>query len=150
MGSEFMLKIILISVFCFYTNISLAEIYKWTDENGQIHYGDKPLVDSKEMDIDISKQGHIKVNGTREEKRRKLLETYNDDKQREDKEKAKRKKQKKKQERGCVLSKDRMKRFQRARSLYDLDKDGNRVTMSNEQREKSINELRNKIIKYCK
>jgi len=144
-----MLKIILISVFYFYANISLAEIYKWTDESGHIHYGDKPLVDSREveMDIDISKQGHIKVNATRAEKRRKLLETYNDDKQRENKEKAKRKKQKKKLERSCILSKDKMKRLQRARSLYSLDKDGNRVTMSNEQREKSETRLRNQIMK---
>ena len=145
-----MLKIILISVLCFYTNIALAEIYKWTDENGHIHYGDKPLVDSKEMDIDISKQGHIKVNNTRKEKQRRLLETYSDDKQREDKERAKRKKQKKKLERSCVLSKDKMRRMQRASSLYNLDKEGNRVTMSNEQREKSTARLREQIMKYCK
>jgi len=127
-----------------------AEIYKWVDEQGNIHYGDKPVNKSKVMDVDISKQGHIKINNSREQKRRKLLETYADDHQRKNEEKEKQKKQKKKQERGCVLSKDRLKHYERASSLYNLDKDGNRVTVSSEEREQHTAELRNKIKKYCK
>jgi len=127
-----------------------AEIYKWVDDQGKIHYGDKPVSKSKVMDIDISKQGHIKINNSREEKRQKLLETYADDHQRKNKEKEKLKKQKKKQERGCVVSKDRLRHYERASSLYNLDKDGNRISVSSEERERHTAALRDKIKKYCK
>jgi len=140
----------IVIIMMFYIGHAYAEIYKWVDEQGSIHYGDKPVNKSKVMDVDISKQGHIKINNSREEKRQKLLETYADDHQRKSKEKEKLKKQKKKQERGCVLSKDKLRNYERASSLYSLDKDGNRVTVSSEEREQHTMELRNKIKKYCK
>jgi len=127
-----------------------AEIYKWVDEQGKVHYGDKPISNSTEMDINISKQGHIKINDSREQKRQKLLESYADDQEREDKEKEKLKKKKKKHERNCVLSIDRLKQYERASSLYNLDKEGKRVTVSKEERQRKTNDLRKKINKYCK
>jgi len=127
-----------------------AEIYKWTDEQGNVHYGDKPVVDSTEMEINISKKSNGKISQSREESRQKLLDAYDEDNKREAQEKDKLKKQKKKQKKNCTYAKDRLRHYERARSLYDLDKEGNRVTMSNADREKVTSDLRNKIKKFCK
>ncbi|MCW8935994.1 MAG: DUF4124 domain-containing protein [Gammaproteobacteria bacterium] len=127
-----------------------AEIYKWVDEQGKVHYGDKPISDSTEMDINISKKGHIKINNNREQKRQKLLESYADDQEREDKEKEKLKKKKEKHERNCILSIDKLKQYERASSIYNLDKEGKRVTISSEERLRKTDNLRKKIKKYCK
>jgi len=89
-------SIVVLLLLFIYGSFAEAEIYKWLDEQGKTHYGDKPVTNSKEMHVDTSKQGHVKVNINREKKRQKLLETYADDKQREDKEKAKKKKSKNK------------------------------------------------------
>jgi len=142
-------KIVIVCVLFLSATCCYAEIYKWVDEQGVIHYGDKPVNNSKEMDVNISKQGHIKINNKREQKRQKLLESYADDQQREEKEKEKSKKKKKKLERSCVQSKDMLKQYERARSLYNLNKEGERVTISSEERLRKTNNLRNKINKYC-
>ena len=138
---------ILLVVYSCYTS---AEIYKWVDEQGKTHYEDKPVGNSKEMEVDIGKQGHIKINNERALKQKRLLETYDDDKQRENKEKAKKKKNKKKLARQCSQSKDRLRHYERASSLYDLDKEGKRITVSTQKREKVTTALRNKIKKFCK
>ena len=127
-----------------------AEIYKWIDEQGKTHYGDKPVEDSKEVDVNISNQGHVKVNQSREEKRRKLLNAFEEDRQRENKEKSKEKKKKKKLARNCVVAKDRLRVYERSSSLYDLDKDGNKLVLSNSERDKAVGNLRKKIKKHCK
>lgn len=138
---------ILLVVYSCYTS---AEIYKWVDEQGRTHYEDKPVANSKEMEVNTTRQGHIKINNERALKQKRLLETYDDDKQRENKEKAKKKKNKKKLARQCSQSKDRLRHYERASSLYDLDKDGKRITVSTQKREKVTTALRNKIKKFCK
>jgi catalase len=143
-------SIIVLLLLFIYSSFAEAEIYKWLDEQGKTHYGDKPVTNSKEMHVDTSKQGHVKVNVNREKKRQKLLETYADDKQREDKEKAKKKKSKKKMQRKCTLARDRLRRYERASSLYSLDNSGNRITMSTAERQRTVTELRKKIKINCK
>ena len=143
-------KSIVILLLCLVNSFAVAEIYKWVDEHGKTHYGDKPATNSKEMHVDISKQGHVKVDNNREKKRQKLLETYADDKQREDKEKAKKKKSKKKMQRKCTLARDRLIRYEKASSLYSLDNSGNRITMSTAERERTVAELTKRIKINCK
>ncbi|RDH82793.1 MAG: hypothetical protein DIZ80_10995 [endosymbiont of Galathealinum brachiosum] len=138
---------ILLLVYSCFTN---AEIYKWVDEQGRTHYEDKPVGNAKEMEINTEKQGHIKVNKERELKQQRLLETYEDDLQRKNEEIARKKKKKKKLARECYQAKNRLKHYERASSLYDLDKNGKRITMSNIEREKATAVLRNKIKKSCK
>ncbi len=135
-----------------------AEIYKWVDAQGKIHYGDKintrPNKSNKKeaesLDIDISIQGNITISPKRSEKRQKLLDTFDDDRQRKNKIKDKKRKQNQKKARACVIYKDRMRRYLRASSLYTLDNGGNRITMSDAQREHKTMVLRKKIDTYCK
>jgi len=47
--------------FCAY-----AEIYKWTDENGKVHYGDRPPADANSKDIsDVEKRINTESDGDR-------------------------------------------------------------------------------------
>jgi len=143
-------NIILMIMLNFYSVYACAEIYKWVDEQGNINYGDKPVVNSNEMQVDVKDKGNVKISNTREKNRQKLLDAYHQDQKRENKEKQEQKKQKKKRQRDCVQAKDYMKTYERARSLYNLDKDGNRVTMTDKERKKSTAELKKYIQKNCK
>jgi len=150
-AKRFMLKnIILLILINFYSVYVSAEIYKWVDEQGNINYGDKPVVDSNEVQVDVTDKGNVKISDTREKNRQKLLDAYNQDQSRENKEKEKQKKQKKKRQRDCAQAKDYMRTYDRARSLYSLDKEGNRVTLSDKERKKSTAELKKYIKKNCK
>ncbi len=127
-----------------------SEIYKWVDEQGNTHYTDKPVEQSEQIEVDTEKKGHIQTTQTREDRRQKLLESMKEDRAREEKQKAKEKKQNKMRKRECVLAQDRLKGYERAGYLYDLDKDGNRVVVSNEERLKVTESLRKNIAKHCR
>jgi Domain of unknown function (DUF4124) len=130
--------------------IADAEIYKWIDEQGRVHYSDKEITNAETLELDTAKKGHISTGASREEKRRNLLDAMQEDKDRQKKEQKKSREQKKKHDRACVLSKHRLSRFERASYLYDLDKDGNKVIASNEDRSKKTSRLRKNIKKHCK
>jgi len=132
------------------TPIANAEIYKWIDDQGRVNYSDKEISNAESLDLDTTKKGHINTGASREEKRRILLDAIQEDKDRELKEQKKSRNQKKRQERGCILAKDRLKRFERASYLYDLDKDGNKVIASKEERSVRTSRLRKDINKNCK
>lgn len=126
-----------------------AEIYKWVDEQGKVHYGDKPQSDASELKVDIEKKGHIKTSAEREEKRRRLIEEYKDDDRREAETREKEKQQKKALAKDCVYAKDKLRRYQKASQLYELDKNGNRVAVSEEKKTRELQKLQKSINRHC-
>ena len=128
-----------------------AEIYKWVDEKGNVHYGDKPTSKGKPIDVSeaAAKTGNRPAQD-REERRRRLLQAMDEDRLDKKTREAREKKQKAQHRAQCVNAKDRLRRYEQAGSLYDLDKDGNRITLSNERRARATNKLRASIKKYCK
>ncbi|VAW63203.1 hypothetical protein MNBD_GAMMA11-2319 [hydrothermal vent metagenome] len=127
-----------------------AEVYKWVDEQGKTHYGDKPVNNAQQMEMDTEAKGHINTGQTRENKRRRLIDAFEEDRTRDNEEKQKKRQKKEKYKRKCVWTKDRLRRYERARYLYDLDSDGNRVVIPDVDRQKSMDALRRQAKKYCK
>ncbi|VAW63347.1 hypothetical protein MNBD_GAMMA09-542 [hydrothermal vent metagenome] len=144
------MKNIIFIVLLFIPLMLQAEIYKWVDAEGNTHYGDKPVKDSQQMDIDIRDKGNIKTSQSRENKRRKLISSFDDDRDRENKEKKKRKEERKKMARNCVLAKDRLRQYERVRYLYSLDMSGSRVVVPDDVRKKNTELLRKQIREQCK
>lgn len=130
---------------------SKAEIYKWTDENGRIHYDDKPpLTEKKElMDINESSNTIKAISESRADKRKKLLDAIDEDRQLKKENTEKEKKKKEKLTKQCHVAKDALTNYQRSRSIYDLDKDGNRVTLPASERDKIISNLQKQIEINC-
>lgn len=128
-----------------------AEIYKWVDEHGKVHYGDKPNPKSEQLNIsEESSPSKSLSKQEREERRKRLIDAYNEDRAQKKEQAEKDRKKKARLNRNCAIAKDRLKGYMRAGSLYDLDKDGNRINLSKEEREKATNSLRKQINKYCK
>lgn len=128
-----------------------AEIYKWVDDKGNVHYGDKPTSKGEQIDVTeaAAKTGN-RPDEAREERRRRLLDAMDEDRAEKKKEQDKLNKQKANLRARCAVAKDRLRNYERAGSLYNLDKDGNRVTLSKEKREKATGQLRANISRYCK
>ena len=127
-----------------------AEIYKWTDDNGNVHYGDKPRENAELMNMPKeASPGFGNVDAKRADQRQKLLDAYEDDRRLEKKDQAKARKEAKRKKRACVIARDRLKRFKKASFLYDLDKDGNRVVQSDATRQNAIKQLEAQIAKDC-
>ena len=128
-----------------------AEIYKWVDEDGNVHYTDRSLKNSKEMNISVDDavENDISVDD-RNERRQKLIDAMRED--REEKERLKKEEQKRnrKLRKQCQWARDSLRNYEASGGIYNLDKEGKRVVLSDEERNKFINKLRSDIKKHCK
>ena len=131
-----------------------ASVYKWVDENGKVHYGDQPKVSQPavEMSIDDTSPALSPSNDgmSREEKRERLLESMEEDRLEKREKREQQQALKQQNRKKCNRYRDRMRHYERANSLYKLDRDGNRVYMSDGDRARATNKLQANIKKYCR
>jgi len=131
-----------------------AGVYKWVDENGKVHYGDQPQASQPTVEIKVDDTvpapSYSDNELSREEKRERLLQSMEED--RVEKQEAREKQQavKEKNRQSCNRYRDKMRHYERASSLYKLDKDGNRVYMSGGDRARATKNLQANIKKYCR
>lgn len=146
------IKILLAFMVLFFSLPCQAEIYKWTDSNGTIHYDDKPPLKNKKQLMNIREENNSvdAVSGDRLKKRKKLLEAMDEDRKLKKDEAAKKKKKKAKLMKQCNNVRDSLKSYQRSSYVYDLDKDGNRVALPSSARDGVIARLKKQITENCK
>ena len=76
------LHVLLMALFCLST-ATQAEIFKWVDKNGQVHYDDKPPLHNKNskqvMDVNENKNSVDPLSNQRADKRKKLLDAIDED-----------------------------------------------------------------------
>ncbi len=130
-----------------------SEIYKWTDENGNVHYGDVPSGNPTEERLDIGYKrsdnsairSRVEERQEREANGRKAAEEREKEKQ-SAAEEAAAEEQKQKQ---CEDSRARLQSYLSARKLYREDANGERVYLD----EAGIDEARQRaeeaIAEYC-
>ena len=132
-----------------------AGVYKWTDDDGKVHYSDRPVTTqpSVEMNIDDSAAERSFQSGndqlSREEKRERLLQSMQEDRIEKQEQREKQKALKQQNRAKCNRYRDQMRHYERARGLYRLDEDGQRVYMSDSDRAKATKNLQRNIKKYC-
>lgn len=133
-----------------------AGVYKWTDERGNVHYGDNPSQQLKvknnatELNIDTRLNSGITHSSGQKEKRDRMIQVLEEDRKER---KAKQKKyyaDKNKRLKRCARLKDRLRRYRDANYVYKLDKKGERVYYSAEDRARKEAVLQKKINKSCR
>lgn len=145
---KFLTCIFLLSI----TSAASGEIFKWVDEQGNTHYGDKPSADTSVTQLNIPEQQSNKVSPDaqdRDERRRRLADVLQEDRLKKKEEKKQAFEQKAQLDQKCVYAKDQLRRYEDSGYLYQLDKDGNRVPLPDEQRTAAINDLRAQIKVHC-
>lgn len=145
----------LLAVLAFLVAISArAEVYRWVDESGTVHYGDRPGSGSQAVEVEhLNTQNAPAVTGedsdTRDEKRQRVSDMLEEDRLEKNKEKEEKRLERERKKRECNRLKDHQRRLKNTGGVYNLDKDGNRVFLSNEQRKKSEQKLNKWIQKAC-
>jgi signal recognition particle GTPase len=139
------LIILLIPPLCY------AEIYKWTDENGGVHYGERPSnPNSEKIEIKSSTSQPDEGLEKHREKQQKLLQSYEDERAEKKQQKAEDEKAKRKLKKNCAYLKDHYKTLKQTNIYYDIDEDGNRIYLDESILKKDIAEAEELIRKYCK
>lgn len=129
-----------------------AGVYKWTDEQGNVHYGDKPVNQEKATELQINSNVNTGVThsaGDNKERDR-MLQELQDDRGAREKIKADQRVERKKRQKACVQLKKRLLQHQRASSVYKRDAKGERVYYTPEERDEKVKDINNGIAKNCR
>jgi hypothetical protein len=144
--------IMLLSVWLFSCFTHATGIYKWVDARGNVHYGDKPTVETVEkVNIKAQASGASPQNeAERRARQRRLLDVFQEEREAARALAQKEKQRKARVQRNCNLARDRLRNLRHAAYLYDLDKQGNRVILSDQKREEAISDTQAALIRWCK
>lgn len=131
---------------------SSAEMYRWVDENGRVHFGDRPPTDAKAEDVsgDLTPINSIRSNGSR----RPILTTATrsrvsqkvDDEYRERQLREKQEKQQK-MKKACDKARSDLEAIQ-GRVVF-LDNNGKEVRRTERERQQIAEKLQREIKYYC-
>lgn len=134
---------------------SASDIYKWTDAQGNVHYGDRPAedVESERMDIQSRRTDPTRVAAlaqARAESRStarqqsSTADTAGDEMSPEEKRAAE-------EERigQCNTYKERLQLFVQSRRLYREDENGERVYLSEQEMQSARENVESKVEEYC-
>lgn len=129
-----------------------AAVYKWTDENGHVHFSDRPHEDSTEMNLPSTTPtgpAGRDLPQERRERRQRMLDVYEQD--RSDKREAEKKAKQAREERRkrCLSARARYDDYSTAGSIYNYLESGEREYLDKEQRQRFIAKLKADVKRYC-
>lgn len=131
-----------------------AGFYKWTDEKGQIHFSDRPVSDSStEVKIRQAQVANSAINDVseqRNDKMKRMLAAYEDDRNAKKEAKQKAKQDREKRKKKCVYAKDRYNSHNRAAGIYIFEKDGERKYLDEAERLSHMQSLKVDVERWCK
>ncbi len=128
-------------------------VYKWTDEQGRVHFGDRPQSEAaSEVKIRVEPQSSppAATEAERARHRRRLLEIYQEDRDAKKEAARKQKEERAKRAAECGKARNKLAQFDRAGSLYRKGPDGERRYLSLEERDRYIAGLREKVSRLCR
>ncbi len=144
--------------FIFTGSVHAGSIYKWTDDDGNVHYGERPPAKGA-TEVRIRNRGGVEkmdapanpaTQPDPKAQRDKMIQALEGDRLARQEKKQKQAKKVKKHKMQCARAKDKLRRYQRASSLYKLDTDGNRVTLPQSVKQQATERLQDEIKKWCK
>jgi hypothetical protein len=141
----------------FYLNMPAhAEIYKWTDEQGRVHFSDKPPGENTSQyhlrtPASTSSSSNEVTPGDAERriKQRKLMESLEADRLEKEQAVAKQKQQQAARERKCQYARAELRANKDANLIYDYDAQGNRVYLNEAQKQKYLKSKYAAVQKWC-
>ncbi len=133
--------------------VAVSGVYRWVDENGKTHYGDRPPVAEQAEEIkqkQASPPDSSPSQNDSAETRQRLLERYQQE--REEKQEAARKKREEaeKQKRLCERARKQLKYYESYPLLYEKLPDGERRYFSAEEKDQELKKLREAVQQWCK
>ncbi|MEW8052372.1 MAG: DUF4124 domain-containing protein [Candidatus Thiodiazotropha sp.] len=129
-----------------------AEVYKWVDEQGRVHFSDRPVTgESTEIKI-RDQEGSQPSTGEddRQLKMQRMLDVYAEERAEKKEAKQKQLAERKKRKQNCVRAKDRYNSHLRATGIYNLGNDGERRYLSDQARARHIKQLKAEISRWCR
>jgi hypothetical protein len=130
-----------------------AAVYQWKDENGRVHFSDRPVGDNaseKKLKSTPTPSAKPAMPEERKQRRQRMLDTYEKERAEKREAKAEREKERKEQKRKCHAARARYDEYNTAGSIYDYLESGERKYLNKEERKRFIANLKADVARYCK
>ena len=144
------LLLLLVAISCQVT----AEIYKWTDDQGRVHYGDRAFGEAAQtMKIRPAPESQGPASGNSEaeraQRRQRLLDIYREERVEKEAAREQHRQQRAERRENCRRARLEYDRYNNSRALYDYQPDGERRYLSEAEREEYIAGLQRRIKQFC-
>lgn len=139
---------------CLMTSCAFAgDIYKWTDENGNVHYEDRPIAGSQRVDIASQPSNPDAIRERRSKLQAAPAEAPVDEAapaaETPPLTRAERARQRQERAEQCADARERLQRHAVARRMYRVDENGERVYLDDAEIEAARDRAEQKVAEYC-
>ncbi len=129
--------------------LEAAVVYKWVDENGEVHYSDQPN-NTTAQQVPLQAAPPPDPNAQkRQEQSGKWLKIREEERQLKAEEAAKAKQHEEERQQQCLQAKVQLKNYDRARYLYKPEEGDKEIILSDNERKAATEELKESIESLC-
>ena len=125
-----------------------AEIFRWVDEDGRVHYGDRPRPDAESIEVQPPTIGDEELQ-RRHRRRQKIVDAYARERHEKAAERATEKAEETAKAEKCDAAKHNLSRFENSARIVQRDNQGNRVVLDGEAYDTAHQQLQGRVKEYC-
>jgi hypothetical protein len=126
-----------------------GEIYKCTDAAGAVTFSDHPCTGVTTYIGKKSASPEAQGPDEHMQKTRRLLDALQQEREQAEQEKAQQKAAAEKRQHECLSARDYLRNVTQASNLYRLDDQGNRVIITDEERNRATDDAHARVAKWC-
>jgi hypothetical protein len=129
-------------------------VYKWKDASGRVHFSDRPLHDADSEEMKVSPSRSAAADDEFEESEESEETAEDEEAATETPDKAARqaemeKQQKQIREQNCTIARQTLEHNESIERMYRVDSNGERMFLSDEEREMVLDRSRQDVEKWC-
>ena len=140
--------LVLATMSALFTPLAATEVYKWTDDAGHVHFGDKPPASAAER-VTIRSAPTPAATSPQQDRLHRMLDDYARERQTRETNEAERAQAETIRERRCTVAKRRRHAAENANFLYDYDAAGERRVLDGADYDAALARLRADVEEAC-
>ena len=125
-----------------------TEIYRWIDEHGRVHYGDRPHDNAESIDVTPPRIGDQELQ-RRHKRRQKIVSEYARERNEKATAAAADKAEKTRMARNCAIAKENLWQFENSARVVQRDDAGNRTVLDGDVYDAAHGRLRTRVGQWC-
>lgn len=128
---------------------SAAQVYKWVDEDGGVHYGERPPADTSAQSIDPGNTQASPEALKRLENQQRRAEQLRLQREEAEAREAARREEARLRRENCAIARENLVKMETSIRVYDRTEDGTRYRVPYEEREEKMAKAREQIDTWC-